>query len=206
MQDFQNLDKAVPFDPGFSGLSFSFIENMTALKQDYEKQRANHQKKFWLTKMEPKIVELIEKCTSFYLGCILWGGFIHCRFKNDPKKISGNTTENLSAEELENLDCAIESKAMLIYIDFLNRDFKYFLKREVRISAFIKEILENYIEFSVLNNNFIGIKTTNQIKLPKAVEHFEKLSNEKLDLLCEKIYAAINCAKIETLLEIGFYK
>lgn len=205
MQNFKNFDKKVPFDPGFSPLSFSFIENMAGLKQDYDRQRANHQKKFWLTKMEPKIVELIEKCASFYLGCILWGGFIHCRFKNDPKEISGNTTEKLSAEEQKDLDCAIESKAMILYIESLNRDLKYFLNRPVKIPVFIEEILENYIEFASLNNNFIGTKTTDQIKLPKAVEHFENLSNEQLDLLCEKIYTTINSGKIEQLLEIGFY-
>lgn len=206
MEKTANFDKTVPFDPGFSPLSFSFIENMAGLKQDYDRQKANHQKKFWLIKMEPKIVELIEKCSSFYLGCILWGGFIHYRFKNDPKEIIGNTTEKLSAEEQQDLDCAIESKAMILYIESLHRDLKYFLKRPAKIPTFIEEILECYIEFSSLNNNFIGVKTTDQIKMPKAVEHFKELSTEQLDLLCEKIYTTINSGKIEKLLEIGFYK
>lgn len=124
MKDF---DKNVPFDPGFSPLSFSFIENINIVSQDYNRLKANHQKKFWLLKFEPTLIELINKSSAFYLGCMLWGGFIHERFKDNPKEISGNNTKGMSEKELKELDCASESKAILKYIDNINRDYKYFL-------------------------------------------------------------------------------
>lgn len=202
----KNFEKAVPFDPGFSQISFSFTGNIQSAIQSFGELKANHQKKFWLTQFEPKIADFINKTTAFYLGCILWGGFIHERFKDNPKEISGNTTTPLSEQELKELDCATEVKAVLDYIQMFNRDCKYFLNRPAKISGVIVEILNSYVEFAQINNNFININETNDVKLPKIIEHFKNLSNEQLDLLCEKIYKVIDSQKIEDLLEIGFYK
>lgn len=201
-----DFEKTVPFDPGYSPLSFSFIENIALANQEYSHLKANHQKKFWLTKFEPVIIEFINKSAAFYLGCLLWGGFISYRFKDTPKEISGNNTDNLSEKERKELDCAIEAKAMLEYIESFNKDFKYFFKRPSKIQPQIKEILENYVEFAKINNNFIGINKTSDIKTPKVIDHFKDLSNLQLDELCDKIYAIIESAKIADLLEIGFYK
>lgn len=200
-----NFDKSVPFDPGYSQISFSFISNIQQYLIDYKKQKANHQKKFWLMKFEAPIIDLIEKSAAFYLGCQLWGGFIHERFKNNPLPIEGNSTEKLNPKELEELDCAIEAKAILEYIEMLNKDCKFLLKRPAKISDFITEILENYIEFAKINNNFIGVKITNDVKLPQNLSHFKTLSEIELDNLCEKIYETIKSCKIETLLNLGFY-
>lgn len=200
------FEKNVPFDPGFSPLSFSFIENIQVATQEYSKMSANHQKKFWLAKFEPTIVDFICKTSAFYLGCILWGGFIHCRFKDSPKEITGNNTDKLSEREKSELDCAVEVKAIIEYIKNFDRDCKYFLKRPAKIPPIINEILDNYIEFASLNNNFINVKNTSGIKLPEAVSHFNELNEKQLDELCEKINASIDSAKIETLLDIGFYR
>lgn len=202
----KKFDKSVPFDPGFSAISFSFIENIVAANHDFNSLKAPHQKKFWLTKFESTLVEFINKSTAFYLGCILWGGFIHYRFKNEPKEISGNNTADMSEKELQELDCAKEAKAILQYVESFDRDCKYFLKRSAKVSTFIKEILENYIEFTGANNNFININRTDDIKIPNVIKHFNNLSNEQLDILCEKIYSAIELNKIENLLELEFYK
>lgn len=198
------FDKTVPFDPGYSKISFSFIENIDVAELEYSKLKANHQKKFWVVKNEPMIIDLIEKSSAFYLGCMLWGGFIHARFKDAPKEIVGNNTENLSAEELKDFDCAIEAKVMLNYIKKLDRDCKYFLNRPAKLSAKFVTILENYVQFASLNNDFIGVKTTDQIKLPDLVKNFENLSENKLDEIREKIYACIESAKIENLVEIDY--
>lgn len=198
------FEKTVPFDPGYSKISFSFIENIDVAELEYSKLKANHQKKFWVVKNEPMIVDLIEKSSAFYLGCMLWGGYIHCRFKDSPKEITGNNTENLSAEELKDFDCAIEAKVMLNYIKKLDRDCKYFLNRPSKLSPKFVTILENYVQFASLNNDFIGITSTEQIKLPELVKNFENLSENKLDEICEKIYGCIQSAKIENLVEIDF--
>jgi hypothetical protein len=201
----KNFNKSVPFDPGFSDISFSFIGNIENAKLDYNSLRANHQKKFWMIKFESTIIDFINKSSAFYLGCILWGGFIHYRFKDSPKDIIGNNTINMSETELKELDCTQEVKAILEYIEEFDKNCKYFLRHPAKISPLIKEILNSYIEFVQLNNNFINICSTKDIKTPKEIQHFKGLSNAKLDELCEKIYSAIKSDKIEFLLEIGFY-
>jgi len=203
MKDFS---KNVPFDPGYHKISFSFIEQLLYLTSSYNQLKVPHQKKFQLTRLEPHILELINKSTAFYLGCMLWGGFIHYRFKEEPKEIEGNSNKNLSKEELEKLDCGAEAKLILEYIKELDRDCKYFLGRPAKISSIIPEILNSYIEFAQINENFAKTSFTNEIKIPKALEHFKDLSDEKLEELCEKIYTIIDSGKIETLLELGFLK
>lgn len=197
------FEKIVPFDPGFSSISFSFIENIAVATQEFSQLKANHQKKFWLAKNEPVIVDFINKSSAFYLGCMLWGAFIHFRFKDSPKEISGNTTLELNETQQQELDCASEVKAILEYIKSFDRDCKYFINRGAKITSEIKEILENYIEFASINNNFISTKKTNDIKIPKAYSHFEKMTKEQLDELCEKIYSVIQSNRIEDLLEIN---
>lgn len=201
-----NFDKNVPFDPGYSKISFSFAEHISYVTSAYNQLKAPHQKKFQLSRIEPSILGLINKSTAFYLGCMLWGGFVHSRFKNEPKELSGNTNIGLSEKELQEIDCGAEAKLILQYIESFDKDCKYFLKRPAKISPVLKEILENYIEFASLNNNFINTDKTDKIKLPKALEHFKDLTNEQLDTLCEKIYTTIDAGKIEALLEVGFYK
>ncbi len=200
-----NFDKNVPFDPGYSKISFSFMEQVSYVSAFYEQVKTPQQKKFQLTKLEPAILDLVNQSTAFYLGCMLWGGFIHQRFIEEPKEITGNHTQKLSKQEVEELDCGEEAKIILQYIENLNRDCKYYLKRPARVQNFVSEILNSYIEFAQINENFVNVSNTGDIKLPKTLEHFKNLDNKKLDELCEKIYTTIDSGKIEGLLEIGFY-
>lgn len=202
----KNFDKSVPFDPGYSQISFCFIGNIDVAVDEYKKLKADNQKKFWLMKNESTLVDFINRSSAFYLGCLLWGAFLHYRFKNEPKEIEGNHALKLSEQEKREFDCCVEVDAILEYINSLNRDCKYFLKRPLKISEFIIKILENYIEFARINENFINTKTTSDIKLPKTFVHFDKLSNEKLDKLCEKIYAIIESKQIVSLLDLKFYE
>lgn len=204
--DMKNFDKSVPFDPGYSKISFSFSQHISNITHTYNKLRASHQKKFLLAQIESPILDLIEKSAAFYLGCMLWGAFIHYRFKHAPNIIEGNNTIGLSKHALQELDCAAEAKLILEYIQNFDRDCKYLLNRPCKISPFIKEILNNYIEFAKLNNNFIKIKKTNEIKLPQDLSHFSDYKNDQLDSLCDKIYSIIDSGKIESLLKLGFYK
>lgn len=200
-----NFKDIVPFDPGYSKISFSFAEQISYVTGSYSQLKAPHQKKFQLSQLEPVILNLINKSTAFYLGCMFWGGFIHERFKNEPKEISGNNTGKMSEEELKELDCGAEAKLIIKYIESFDKDCKYFLKRPAKISDFIIDVLNSYIEFAQINENFIKVCRTNDVKLPQKLEHFKDLSNEQLVFLHKKINNAIDSNKIETLLDLGFY-
>lgn len=203
----RNFETTVPFDPGYAPKAFSFIDAIKNTKDCYAQLKSNSQKKAWLPQAETEIVKLIELNAAFYLGCILWGGFLANRFKNDPKKIEGNTTLDLSESEKAELDCAVDAKAALDYIKNFERDCKYFLRRGMKIRPIIKEIYENYVEFAELNNQFINVRTTSDVKTPKAIAHFKDLSDAQLDLLCESIYMIINTEPLLfSLLDLGFYR
>ena len=200
-----NFENSVPFDPGYSKISFSFLSNIDYVMGDYYQLKTINQKKFKLSQLENSVLSMINKSAAFYLGCQLWGGFLSARFKDTPKEISGNYSANLSGEEIDELDYAVETKYILEFIKNFDKDCKYLLKKPARISNITVEILEGYNEFAKLNNNFIGVIKTSDIKLPKALDHFADLTNEQLDALYDKIMAAIESGKIENLLEIGFY-
>jgi hypothetical protein len=201
-----NFEKSVPFDPGYSQYSFSFLEQIAYITREYSQLKSAHQKKFKLGMIEPAIIDVIKKCTAFYLGCMLWGGYIHYRFLNDPKEITGNNTKDLTEEEIKILDFTEESKLIIKYIEQFDRDCKYFLKKPAKIEPLILEILNSYIKFVEINNNFIGLENTKNIKVPKDIEHFKTLSIEQLDDLYNIISEVVESGKIEKLLQTGFYK
>lgn len=108
----------------------------------------------------------------------------------------------MSEQDIKEFDCAYEAKAILEYISSFDRDCRYFLKRPSKLSSKVRKILENYIQFAEINNNFIGMKKTDEIKMVKDFDYLEKLSDIQLDELCENIYACIDSANIAGLLDL----
>lgn len=200
MKQFEN---GVPFDPGYSTIACSFIDNISCITSEFTQLKELHKKKFKLKLIEPSIIELINKCSAFYLGCILWGAYIHYRFKDSPKEILGNNTKDLTSEEIKELDCAEETKFMLEYITQLDRDCKYFLRKPASVPEFIITILKNYNEFAALNKNFIHVNKTDDIKIPADFKYFSDMTDKQLDDLCLKIFEIIESKNIEKILEIG---
>ncbi|EKE04285.1 MAG: hypothetical protein ACD_20C00089G0005 [uncultured bacterium] len=203
MSQFEN---GVPFDPGYSQYTLYFPEAILPLVEELARIKAPHQKKFKLSMVEPAIHDLVNNCAGFYLGCILWGGFIHHKFKDDPKEIINNPGDDLTEEELKSRDYNEEINFMLEYFKHLDRDYKYFCKKPFKVDQQILDIFNAYSEFVSLNNNFANIKLTSDVKLPESVKHFDKLSQKKLDTLYKNISEVIESGKLEDLLKIGFYK
>ena len=116
-----NFENTVPFDPGYSKISFSFLSNIDYVMGDYYQLKNINQKKFKLSHLEISILSMISKSAAFYLGCQLWGGFLSSKFKDGPKEISGNYSANLSGAEIDELDYAIETKYILEFIENFGR-------------------------------------------------------------------------------------
>lgn len=201
----KQFDNGVPFDPGYSQFAIYFPESIQPIMEELVLIKAPHQKKFKLSLYEAAIKKLINNCAAFYLGCILWGAYINHRFKDAPKEIINNPAENLSKEEKESRDYTEETTFILEFITLMDKNFKYFVKKPFKIDDLVIEIFEAYKEFVLLNDNFMKIKTTGDIRLPEAVKHFKKFDNKKLDLLHKRIIEVIDSGDIDKLLEIGFY-
>lgn len=200
------FEKGVPFDPGYSKFAIYFPESIQPILEELAELKSPHQKKFKLSLFEPGIHKLINNCAAFYLGCLLWGAFIHYKFKDNPKEIINNPADNLSKEEKLSRDYTEEINFMFKFFEKFDKDFKYFVKKPFKIDDQIIEIFNTYNEFVVLNKNFMKIKLTSDIKLPKALKHFNKLDDKKLDALHKHILEILNSDNIEEILKIGFYK
>lgn len=201
-----NFEKEVPFDPGWSKFSTSFIEYVDYTVGNIFKLKTPNQIKFQMIKHEAGLVKKTRACVSIYLGCILWGGYLKSKFKDSPKVIKDNPTGDMPAKEAEKKFAYNEEPEYMIdYIDKFNKNCKRYAKRSSKIDSQSIPVLKAYLEFLELNHHFAEIKTTDQIQLPAVLSHFEKLSVEKLDELKDKIFSIIENDKIEEVLDLGFF-
>jgi len=199
-------EQGVPFDPGYSSISVYLPEHAIPFLQEMESLKAPHQKKFRLSTGEKALKSLINISRAFYLGCMLWGAYVHYRFKDSPRNILDNPYIKLNEEEAGKVNVNQEidfTKEFLIRID---KDYKYFLKKPLDIDKNISEILESYREFANINNNFLKTASTSDIKIPNSLKHIQNLSNAELDILHDKIYEVIKSEKLDNLLSLGFYR
>ncbi len=196
------INDNVPFDPGYSQFSahipeevLLFIDQIAAIKQP-------HQRKFEFQKLYVQVSPFIKNRVAIYLGCILWGAFLYHRFKDEPKKISGNVMKELS--EQDNADYFREINFIIELIEKLDKASFYYLKKP---SGFKNLIVypEVYREFVEINNNFKTLNKTDEINLPEAVSHFQNYDNDKLDELKNIIDEIIASEKIDKILDYGFY-
>ncbi len=201
-----DFEKEVPFDPGWSKFSTSFMDYVEFSVGNILKLKVPNQVKFQITKHEAGIVKKFKACASVYLGCVLWGGYLKTRFKDSPKSIMGNPAEGMSQEQAEEKFLYREEpEYMLDYLDKFNKNFKRYVKRPSKVAPEIAGIIKAYLEFLQINHNFGDVVSTDQIKLPAALSHFDDLSPEKLDELKDKIFNIIATDRLEDILEIGFY-
>jgi len=192
--------EGVPFDPGYEDLTIPFSFTAESVQFELSKYKAINQKKFRYRALEPVISAAITKVTAFYLGCILWAGYISCKFKSSPKKILNNPFLNIPQEKIDQLDFLDEVECLSNYFEKFEKDCRYFLGRSANIDPGYKTIVENYKEFLTLNNNFLQTTETSDIKLPEGFKYIEKMDEAQLDELYGKIRGAIQSGKIETLL------
>ena len=199
------IQKKVPFDPGFSEFTTSFPKESYDYLDEIAGLKQNHQKKFAFIHLENQIVPIIKLCSSFYLSCILWGSYLFWKYKNDVREIEGNPIFSLSEEDKNELKNNNEIDFILEFINKFEKSAKFYLKRSSRINSEYIKYFEAYKQFLKLNDDFINLKFTNEIKLPAEVAHFENFSEQKLDELKQKLDEIINSGKLENILNLGFY-
>ena len=202
----ENTKEKVPFDPGYSKFTASFPKEAITHLEEVSKLKQNHQKKFALTNLESQVVPMIRLCASFYLGCVLWGSYLSIKFKDDAREIEGNPVFLLSEEERTKLCYNEEIELITDFINKLEKASVFYLKRSSRLNPELVPYFEIYDKFIRLNDNFINLKSTDEIKIPEEMSHFKKHNSKKLDELKQKIYEIINSEKLEGLLELGLYK
>ena len=201
----QNENK-VPFDPGYYNFSAEIPHEAEHILDEIAKIKQPHKRKFEFQRFESQVIPLIKTCAAIYLGCILWGSYLHHRYKLDPKEITGNVIMEMPEEQRAKVDYDEEIASIIKFVEKLDRASKYYLGKPSRVEGLLVDCFEAYREFCSLNNNFVELDCTDKIQLPEIVSHFADYDKQKLDELKIRIDEIIASKKIEPLLEIGFYK
>ncbi len=188
-------EEKVKFDPGFSKFSAPFPQDIPEYLEQIAQLPQPHQKKFNFQKLETQAVAMIKKSAYVYLGCMLWGSYIHYRYKDDPREISGNVIKESNAE----VDYVREMDEALLAVEKMDKASKYYLRRPMRLDRQFVEYLEAYREFVALNNSFLDMETTADIKIPEKFRYLGEYSAEQLDELRDGIYKVIESDSVEGL-------
>ncbi len=157
----------VKFDPGFAQFVEHFSCNIETFSQILGATQSLHQKKFKYRTFYPQIMNLIKNNVAFYYGCLIWAFVLVKENENESLEIEGNSFLNLTQEEISNYDFNEEVQFLINYLTIVDKDSKYYLGKQTQIPEFWTQILTLYKEFLALNQGFVAVRKTNDIKLPE---------------------------------------
>ena len=156
----------VKFDPGIGELVVDFNEFVNSVYSQLMHFKNMSQKRARFKIYANKIEKSMENNIAFYYGCLMWAYYIVAENKNNPKEIVGNIFLNMSEEQKADYDYLIQVNFMENYFDSYERDFAYYTGQKKIVSQKWKTILDVYSEFLTLNDGFVNVKMTSDIKLP----------------------------------------
>lgn len=166
----------VEFDPGFGQYVVNFSSTIQYLYTDINKFKNFSQKKLRFKQYKNNILDLFYRNLGFYVGCLLWAGYI----KTLPEQEILNN--HCLGAEISIEEATGETDFMITFVELFAKDMKYFAGENFEFDSYVMKVLELYKEFLVLNNGFVNSKKNNDIKLPAKLEgvDFTK-SNEDID-------------------------
>ena len=158
----------VQFDPGFIQHMSAFEPNIQYVYNSLNSCRNFNQKKMQFKMFYPKIQSLLKNYLGFYLGCILWAVYIKSLGE---KPIAGNLCYGGDFSETETLE---EVDFIKSYIEQLKKDAKYYLGQNFSIDEESINVLDAYREFLKLNEGFVKVQTTADVKLPASLKSVDE--------------------------------
>ena len=161
----------VKFDPGIGELVIDFNEYVNSVYSQLMHFKNMTQKRARFKLHADKIEKYMEVNIAFYYGCLMWAYHIVSENKNAPKELEGNVFLNMPEEQKAEYDFLIQVNFMENYFDSFERDFAYYTGQKKVISQKWRDILEVYSEFLTLNDGFVNVKMTSDIKLPERIKN-----------------------------------
>lgn len=155
--------------------------------------------------LDKTVQKALQSTLGFWVGCILWGGYIKYKFKNTPKAISGNSFLELKKEDIPDFAYNTEFDEMEKYIENFAKNTKYYTGVNASLPASYKNILEEYKSFIDLNEHFLQTRTTADIKIPPRFEFLAQYSDSQLDKLGAEIVQIITKGDLSSFLELPIF-
>ena len=184
----------VQFDPGFIQHMSAFEPNIEYVYSSLNSCRNFNQKKMQFKMFYPKIQSLLKNYLGFYLGCILWAVYIKSLGE---KTITGNLCYGGEFSENETLE---EVDFIKAYIEQLKKDAKYYLNQDFSIDKESLKVLDAYREFLKVNEGFVKVQTTTDVKLP---ESLKTPTSKDLQLILAGIEKVIENGKLHELFTLA---
>lgn len=200
------LTQNVPFDPGYAPNLVPFLPAIRAINSELAPIKNFGQKKLRYKILSKIGHKAFLSTLGFWVGCILWGGYIKYKFEESPKAISGNDFIGVSKEEINSFAYNEEFEEMATYIQTYSKDQNYYLGKYLSLPNFYGKIVDEYKEFVALNENFLYSKSTNDIKISPRFEFLAEYSDEKLSELYAQIMTNIESHDLSQFLELEFLK
>lgn len=154
----------IKFDPGFAPYILAFHDTLYYLYSDMNKFKNFSQKKIKFMQYHKKMLEMFYNNLGFYVGCLLWAGYIKTQTKQE---IIGNHCLGKEYNEKNNIE---DTQQMLQFVELFPRDMKYFLGKEFSFDDKVVGLLKVYEEFLVLNKGFTESKYNTDIQLPAVIK------------------------------------
>ena len=171
----------VQFDPGFIQHMSAFEPNIQYVYNSLNSCRNFNQKKMQFKMFYPKIQSLLKNYLGFYLGCILWAVYIKSLAE---KPIAGNLCYGGDFSETETLE---EVDFIKSYIEQLKKDAKYYLGQNFSIDEESIKVLDAYREFLKLNEGFVKVQTTADVKLPASLKSVDEADLKEILVGIEQV-------------------
>ena len=171
----------VQFDPGCIQHMSAFEPNIQYVYNSLNSCRNFNQKKMQFKMFYPKIQSLLKNYLGFYLGCILWAVYIKSLGE---KPIAGNLCYGGDFSETETLE---EVDFIKSYIEQLKKDAKYYLGQNFSIDEESIKVLDTYREFLKLNEGFVKVQTTADVKLPASLKSVDEAGLKEILIGIEQV-------------------
>ena len=158
------MSAGLEFDPGFAPYILAFRGTVEYLYMDINRFKNLSQRKMKFRQYYKKFLELFNNNLGFYVGCLMWAGYI----KTQPEQhILNNNCLGGEYNEEENIS---DVDFMIKFLELLPKDMKYFLGMDYEINPDDIKILEMYKEFLTINKGFVNSKKNTDILLPAGMK------------------------------------
>lgn len=205
MPENKNILNTASFDPGFAPNIIHFYPDFITMEEELARLKNFGQKKMRYKVLDKTVQKAMQSTLGFWVGCILWGGYIKYKFQAAPKAIEDNSFLGLSKDDISSFGYQDEFKVMDKYLENFEKNTKYYTGANATLPKEYKTILNEYVSFIELNGHFLETKTTEDIKIPAKFEFLAKYSAAQLNKLGAKIVEIIETGDLSAFLELEIF-
>ena len=205
MPENKKILNTASFDPGFAPNIIHFYPAYMTAEEELSRLKNFGQKKMRYKVLDKTVQKAMQSTLGFWVGCVLWGGYIKYKFKNAPKDIEDNSFLGLSPDDVSSFGYQDEFKVMAKYLENFEKNVKYYTGATATLPKEYKTILDEYVSFIELNGHFLETRTTDDIQIPEKFGFLAKYSAAQLNKLGAKIIEIIETGDLSEFLELEIF-